>query len=388
MDRPSLPPLRLSGHLHLAHRLVLSLLSGRPLSITSIRPDADDPGLLDYEVQLLQLLEQVTNGTSVKISHTGTALTFVPGTIVNGSFTFAVGVSRPVGYFLEVLVALAPFGKKPLAATLSECVTAPDHRGDLSPDTVRTATLPYLSAAFGLDAGCLELNVDRRGAAPLGGGQVRLVVQPAAAAKLHPVRLMDAGRIKKIRGVASATRVSPALATRVANAARAVLTRYIPDVYVYADAARKDAAGKSPGFAVSLVASSTNEAVRYVADAASRARVADPRSGEEIRPAVNDPEWVGEQCARALLAQIQLAGCVDVAHEWLTLVYATVAGEEVSKWVQARRGEHGLDDISIQSLRDLKDFFNVQFKIATTPDGQIAISGVGAGLITVNKKFT
>ena len=37
--------LRYEGHAHFRHRLVLSLLSRRPVRIDGIRSDADEPGL-------------------------------------------------------------------------------------------------------------------------------------------------------------------------------------------------------------------------------------------------------------------------------------------------------------------------------------------------------
>ncbi|ORZ34249.1 putative RNA-3'-phosphate cyclase [Catenaria anguillulae PL171] len=376
---------KLQGHHQLRNRLVLSLLSGKPVRIDQIRPDADEPGLKDYEVVLLRLLEMISNGTTVRISHTGTQVTFLPGTLINGSVELDIPPTRPVGYYLEALVALAPFGKKPLSCTLRGGITGSDHRGDLTPDTIRTATLPFLAAAYGLDAGGLEVQVKARGSAPLGGCDVRLIVQPAL--RLHPARLLDQGRVLKIRGIAACTRVAPAMATRLANAARSKLTRYIPDVYVYADAARKDTAGLSPGFAVSLVAESTT-GVRYIAEVASRPRVADPETGEEIRAAVNDPEVLATQCSRALLEAIATGGCVDVAHEWLAMVFATVCSDEVSKWKQARRGEHGVDAFTIQALRDIDAFFNVQFKVSETKDGFISLSGVGAGFNSIHRKFT
>lgn len=80
-------PLSFSSHEHFRHRLVLSILSGRPVRIDKIRPTDANPGLrgpsmfgrietlltsrIDYEVSLLRLLERVTNGTVIEISVTG-----------------------------------------------------------------------------------------------------------------------------------------------------------------------------------------------------------------------------------------------------------------------------------------------------------------------------
>lgn len=60
-----------SGHQYLRHRLILSILSGRPVRIDKIRSDDKNPGLKDFEISLLRLLEKVTNGTVIEISVTG-----------------------------------------------------------------------------------------------------------------------------------------------------------------------------------------------------------------------------------------------------------------------------------------------------------------------------
>jgi RNA 3'-terminal phosphate cyclase-like protein len=61
--------------------LLLSLLSGRQIIVKGIRSDATNPGLAEYEIDLLKLLEKVTNGTTSVINKTGTKLSFRPGII-------------------------------------------------------------------------------------------------------------------------------------------------------------------------------------------------------------------------------------------------------------------------------------------------------------------
>src|SRR6202043_207977 len=74
--------LRFIGHKSLAHRLVLSTLTGRPIHISQIRsPSPTSPGLAPHEISFLRLLEAITNGSSIQISYTGTTLTYTPGLI-------------------------------------------------------------------------------------------------------------------------------------------------------------------------------------------------------------------------------------------------------------------------------------------------------------------
>lgn len=70
---PSKDILRFTGHRHLRQRILLSILSGKSMRIDGIRSDDVHVGLRDYEVNLLRLVEKVTNGSTIEISVTGKA---------------------------------------------------------------------------------------------------------------------------------------------------------------------------------------------------------------------------------------------------------------------------------------------------------------------------
>ncbi|KAL1426701.1 hypothetical protein MTO96_003300 [Rhipicephalus appendiculatus] len=110
-----------SGCNFFRQRLVLSTLSSKPIEIKNIRHKDEEPGLRKFEVDLLKLLEKVTNGTGVEINETGTC--------------------RSVGYYLEALLCLAPFCKKPLDVTLTGVT---HHPLDPSVDALKHASLPVL----------------------------------------------------------------------------------------------------------------------------------------------------------------------------------------------------------------------------------------------------
>ncbi|KAK2841592.1 hypothetical protein FQN49_006101, partial [Arthroderma sp. PD_2] len=64
------PPVRFTGHEALAHRLVLSTITGRAIHVSQIRSSSLSPGLAPYEISILRLLEAVTNGAHLEISYT------------------------------------------------------------------------------------------------------------------------------------------------------------------------------------------------------------------------------------------------------------------------------------------------------------------------------
>ena len=67
----------------------------------------------------------------------------------------------------------------------------------------------------------------------MGGGRVIFDCSPVR--QLTTCDMCDAGRIKRVRGLAATVRVSPATASRVAHAARGPLNSLLPDVWVFTD---------------------------------------------------------------------------------------------------------------------------------------------------------
>ncbi|KAL0946638.1 hypothetical protein HGRIS_012834 [Hohenbuehelia grisea] len=357
--------LQFSGHQHLRHRLVLSILSGKPVKIDKIRSDDKNPGLRDYEISLLRLLEKVTNGTVIEISVTGTALLLKPGVIVGGTLSHDCPLSRSIGYFFEAIIMLAPFSKRPFQLTLRG-ITTDDH--DLSVDLLRTVTLPHLQL-FGISDG-LEFRIKKRGAAPAGGGEAQLLCPVVKQVKT--LNFVDPGKIKRIRGIAHAVRVSPQFSNRMIESSRSVLNRFIPDIYLYSDVYKGDESGKSPGYALSILAESTTGAI-HSAEAVSQPGVA--------------PEDIGLLATRALLAEISKGGCVDEKHQLLVLLMMVLGSEDVGR---CRMGPPTTR--TIQFLRDTKEFFGTSFKIVpaegadeTAP--QLLYSCYGVGYVNANRSL-
>ncbi|KAI0082812.1 18S rRNA biogenesis protein [Panus rudis PR-1116 ss-1] len=358
--------LHFSGHQYLRHRLVLSILSGKPVKIDKIRSDDKNPGLRDYEVSLLRLLERVTNGTVIEISVTGTAILLKPGVIQGGSITHECPLSRSVGYFLEPVIMLAPFAKKPLQLTLKG-ITSDDQ--DLSVDLIRTATLPHLQL-FGISEG-LELRIKKRGSPPLGGGEVQFICPIVKQVKI--LNFVDPGRVKRIRGIAHAVRVSPQFSNRMIEAARSVLNRYIPDIYLYSDVYKGEDSGKSPGYALSLLAESTTGAIHC---------------SEAVSKPGATPEDIALLASRALLSEIKRGGCVDRKHQTLVLLMMVLGSEDVGRVRMSEPSPR-----TIQFLRDVRDYFGTSFKIvpANKDDPscmELIYSCYGTGYVNANRTLS
>ncbi|MPC59871.1 RNA 3'-terminal phosphate cyclase-like protein [Portunus trituberculatus] len=141
---------------------------------------------------------------------------------------------------------------------------------------------------------------------------------------LHP-QWMDSGQIKRIRGVAYTSRVTPTVANRMLDAAKGMFLKFLTDVYFTVDNAKATSPGQEEG----------------VAGAAA-----------------NTPEEIGQEAASRLLEEIWRGGCVDAIAQPLLLTFMALAPTDVSKAVLGP-----LTPYTMHYLRHLRDFFHVTFKI-------------------------
>jgi len=159
------------GHAYLRQIICLSLLSGRQVIIKDIRSEATNPGLLPYEMNFLQLLEKVTNGSTSVINKTGTKITFRPGIIdcADGLLVeHDCSLERSITFWAEPVCILAMFGKADLWVDFTGNT---DDEIDQGVDSFYRS-FSYLCKQFA--AGGITLKVKRRGFAPLGGGLVTI----------------------------------------------------------------------------------------------------------------------------------------------------------------------------------------------------------------------
>lgn len=161
----------------------------------------------------------------------------------------------------------------------------------------------------------------KRGAKPGGGGEV--IFKCPTKLKLLPINLTDPGKIKRVRGVAYAMRVAPAVCNRMVEQAKGVLLKLLPDVYIVSDHQKRDAAGNSPAFGITLVAETT-AGVFVCGEACSL-----PKGAPKAEPSV--PEDVALRAAHNLLEEIYRGGCVDSSAQYLSFLFMVLNQKDVSR---------------------------------------------------------
>jgi RNA 3'-terminal phosphate cyclase-like protein len=350
-----------SGSMNFRQRLICSTLSGVPIEIKDIRLKDKKIGLRDYEGNFLKLLECMTKGTEIEINERGTSLKYKPGVILGTQFLkHDCNVNRGIGYYLEALCCLAPFAKERVTITLTGIT---NHPKDLSIDVFRNVTF-HLMKKFGFEE-APTIQIMKRGAPPLGGGEI--IFDCPTVKKLTSIQLVDEGMIRRIRGIAYSTRVSPGIPNRIIESSRELLNQFIPDVWVFTDHYAGKKSGASPGFGLMLQAETDKDCRLAVEVMGDKGTV---------------PEDLGKFVSELLCQEIKKGGCIDSSNQWLAFLFMALCPEDVSKLRIGKLSEYG-----IQMLRNIDEFFGVRFKMDTDfKTSTVVLTCVGSGFKNLNKK--
>jgi RNA 3'-terminal phosphate cyclase (ATP) len=164
--------------------LGLSALTGRPFAIENIRAKRDRPGLMRQHLTAVNAAAEVCGATVVGAAIGSMALSFTPGPVRAGEYRFAIGSAGSTALVLQtVLPAL-------LTAAGESIITLEGgtHNPHAPPvDFLRDAFLPIVNRM----GPRVEIELDRHGFYPAGGGRWHVTVTPAK--KLTPIVLNDRG---------------------------------------------------------------------------------------------------------------------------------------------------------------------------------------------------
>ena len=191
--------------------LALSMITGTPFRITSIRARRKRPGLLRQHLTAVRAATQCC-GASVRGDRLGsTELWFSPGAVVHGEHHFAVGTAGSTTLVLQTILW-------PLLHASGESIVEVEGgtHNPLAPpfDFFERVLAPHLQTM-----GCsVQLELVRPGFAPAGGGCMRMRV--VGGTSLQPLRLLERGPIVRRRARAVVSNLSPKIAHRELNVVR------------------------------------------------------------------------------------------------------------------------------------------------------------------------
>jgi RNA 3'-terminal phosphate cyclase-like protein len=312
----------------------------RPIKITNIRLKDEMPGLRDYEVSLLKLVEKVTNGSTIIINETGTALQFNPGQLTGGKVLHECAQSRSVIYYLEVVAAMAPLCKDSLILQLRGCT---HDANDNSVDIFRSVTVPLLQklGVANSEEAQLSFKVVSRGYGANSSGSIIFTCPTIRC--VPPVEQVKEGLVKRVRGVFWSAKMNREFSVRFVESARSILNKCIEDVWVYTENVKESS---KPVYGASLMSETDYGFFKGV-------------SWVETDP--SNAEALGKTMAKRLLSEIEADGIVDQTHQWLVCLYMALSQDH--KVSRATIGSE-ISSNCAEFMRNIQKFLLVRFKMS------------------------
>jgi RNA 3'-terminal phosphate cyclase (ATP) len=190
--------------------LALSLLTGKPFRLHHIRARRPRPGLHAQHLMSVRAAATIGKASVLGASLHSSELSFTPGLVTPGKYTFAIGTAGATGLVLHTLylpLALGTSGPSELTITGGTHVSTSPCFHFLDVTWRRYLELLGLK---------LSVQMTRPGFYPRGGGEIRVNVQPGM---LCGTSLTDHGEVTTAHGVSAVAGLPDDIARRQARRA-------------------------------------------------------------------------------------------------------------------------------------------------------------------------
>ncbi|MCP4379248.1 MAG: RNA 3'-terminal phosphate cyclase [bacterium] len=224
--------------------LALSIETGRAIRIENIRAGRKKPGLLRQHLTAVNAAMEVCGGNAEGAAMRSEALTFEPGKVKGGEYSFAVGTAGSATLVLQTVLPALMTADEPSHLTL--------HGGTHNPwappvDFIERALVPLLNR-MGPE---ITVKLIRPGFYPAGGGEFVVTIEPVS--QLARLDILERGEVIARRATAMVARLSGDIAIRELRKVKQKLGWSEDELHVEA---RRDSAG--PGNVVLLEIESEN----------------------------------------------------------------------------------------------------------------------------------
>ena len=185
--------------------LALSLVTAKPFRIENIRAGRKNPGVLRQHLTAVNAATEISRAEVTGAAIGSRELTFAPGSVVAGTYAFAVGTAGSTTLVLQtVLPALL------VASGTSKVILEGGTHNPFAPpfDFLEKTFLPLVNRMGPRVAADLE----RPGFYPAGGGRMSVTIEPAA--QLSRLELPARGEVRERRAKAVVANLPISIAER------------------------------------------------------------------------------------------------------------------------------------------------------------------------------
>ncbi|ASJ09894.1 RNA 3'-terminal-phosphate cyclase [Thermococcus sp. P6] len=309
--------------------VALSVITGRPVRVSRIRAGRPKPGLRPQHLHGILALKELSNARVRGASVGSTFLEFIPGKPCPRDIRVPIKTAGSVTLVLQALLPAMAF-----TGGSFEVAGGTDVPWSPPVDYLKNVTLHALGR-MGLE---VELSLKRRGHYPEGGGLVTGKVERWEERK--PLRALEWGRIKYVRGISHATNLPSHVAERQARAAE----ERIKELYdVPVEISKEVSRSLGPGSGIVVWAET--DSLRLGGDAL----------GKRGKPA----ETVGREAADELIEQLKPGRALD-----------RFLGDQIVPFLAFAGGEVGVSEITNHLLTNVwvtERFFGRTFEVEGEP---------------------
>ncbi|MCA8956181.1 MAG: RNA 3'-terminal phosphate cyclase [Planctomycetes bacterium] len=187
--------------------LALSLVTGRPFRIERIRHNRRKPGLMRQHLTAVQAAARIGCAEIEGASVGSSELCFTPAALEPGEYHFAIGTAGSTALVLQAVLPALLVARGPSRVVIE----GGTHNPNAPPfEFLARAFLPLL-ARMGAK---VDIQLERHGFYPAGGGRIAVDVQPVGPAGLGVLHLHERGAAVRREAVAMVANLSRDIAKR------------------------------------------------------------------------------------------------------------------------------------------------------------------------------
>ena len=202
--------------------LALSTITQKPFRVINIRKGRKQPGLKAQHVTAVKALQQICGAKTSEVELGATELTYTPGKIKGGKFSFDIGTAGSITLLLQAILPPLLFAPKKVTITITGGTAG---KWQAPVEYFQHVLLPNIQRF----CKSIDCRILKRGYFPKGGGQVVVEVTPLKSLKeVTPINLVERGELVQIKGVSHAAQILAMrkVSERQAQAAEMLLKKY------------------------------------------------------------------------------------------------------------------------------------------------------------------